>query len=256
MRKSMLWWVLFGNACFPAASATELMFEDFNSAPYAFDLNTTDMSSVTGASGDNKWIVNAAYAGGTWAARCKSLGSIPVPITVNNTPSQPGSVVGAPNSAYLHILATDAQQNSSVDRPVLNATYMVAANVGGCWPAQNHFARMSGDVSTVGFDTVELQFHWMAGGWPNVFGEVYASTDSGATWNLVTAPPGQYWNVTEWQAHSLWMPQYAGQSTLRFGFRWVNGLEGRFSDPGFALDDVRINAYADAVFVDGFETGT
>mgnify|MGYP000294715961 CR=1 FL=1 len=221
-------------ACFAFATGlhaqTVLFFEDFSSTTPAFTLNTTDVSSV--ASGANTWLVNNVYAGGPGEVICFGL---PFGFTVPNTPAQPTGITD-PNGHYLHTAS-----QAAISSGVQNCCF-IAADGGLCAPAQNHFARMSSDVSTEGMDNVTLSFWWLCGGSTNNYGEVYYSTNGGSSWTAITTPIAQYHGQTNWVQQTISLPAFSGQATLRFGFRFVNNTTFSASDPGFGIDDVRITA--------------
>ena len=205
-----------------------LFSEDFEGSP-AFSLNTTDANSA--ASANNVWVVNDVYAGGSAESTC----IIPVTFDVPATASQPGGINSA-NGNYLHTLSTLAQSGG-----LQNCCFAAADGI--CTPADNIFARMTGDVSTVGASTVELKFWWLCQGGAQNYGEVYYSVNSGTSWTQLTAPIAQYGTSDNWSEQTAALPDFAGQATLRFGFRFHNALAlFGVADPGFAVDDVRIIA--------------
>ena len=206
-----------------------LFEEDFSGTP-AFALNTTDVGSVA-VSPDNTWVVNNGYAGGDGSLVC--LG-IPFSFTVPNTPAQPAGM-NDPNGPYLHI-ASQAALSSGIQACCFRAADGLCAN------AANHFARMSTDVSTVGMTDVTVSFWWLCTGSASNYGEVYYSTDTGVSWNLVGSAPGQYMMQGSWVQQSITLPAFGDQATLRIGFRFVNNVTFSASDPAFAIDDLRITA--------------
>lgn len=217
-----------------ASAQTALFSENFNGAGHAFTLNTTDMSSSSTA---NLWVVNNVYTGGS-ASFMTCIG-FPASFTVNPTPNQPGGITGGPNSRYMHIVSTVAQSNN-----IHNANFMAAD--GFCTMAENYFARMSNDVSTVGFDSVELSFWWLCSGGASSYGEVYYSTNGGSSWTLINTPVAQYSLQSSWIQQKISLPAFAGQANLRFGFRFVNQVTFSASDPSFSVDDVAVTGFASA----------
>lgn len=213
----------------PVLAQQVLFSEDFEGIQPAFTLNTADMGSVP--AGDNFWLVNNAYTGGTGTLEC--LG-IPFNFTIPNTAAQPAGISSA-NGNYLHI--TSAAGSAS---GVVNSSF--AAADGFCTDAANHFARMSADVSTLGASDVDLSFWWLCAGGPNSYGEVYYSTDAGTTWTLISTPIAAYRNQSAWVQQTVSLPAFAGQAALRFGFRFVNAVATAANDPAFGIDDVSITS--------------
>ncbi len=216
--------------CIVVSGQTVLFSEDFESVSPAFTLNTTDVNS-TASSPDNTWLINNAYSGGSGSVICIGF---PFPFTVPNTAPQPAGIT-SPNGRYLHTTSI-AAQNSGIQ----NCCFI--AGDGFCTQAANHFARMSADVSTVGASQVTLSFWWLCGGGTNNYGEVYYSTNAGTSWTLVTAAPNQYRNQGTWTQQTISLPEFAGHATLRFGFRFMNGVTASAADPGFGIDDVVITS--------------
>ncbi len=201
----------------------------FDGAPQAFDLNTTDAGSQS--SGANTWLINNVYAGGTGDVLCSG---IPLNYTIPSVPAQPAGIAN-PNGGYLHIASSEAVADG-----ILSCSF--AAADGFCTLPDDHFARMNGDVSTVGMTGVTLSFWWLCNGGNQNYGEVYYSTDGGATWIQLTTPISQYRNQGSWTQQTIALAAFDGLATLRFGFRFHNGsslLGG--NDPGFGVDDITIS---------------
>lgn len=208
---------------------TVLFSEDFSSGAVAFTLNTTDVGS--GAGVDNTWLINNVYAGGSGTLDCFGF---PFGFTVPATAVQPAGITG-PNGHYLHTASAAAIASG------VQSCCFVAAD-GLCTMAAAHFARMNTDVSTLGAGDVTLSFWWLCGGSTSNYGEVYYSTDAGASWIPITTPIAQYQGQPDWTQQNLSLPAFSGQATLRFGFRFVNNTTLSASDPGFGIDDVVITA--------------
>ncbi|HYG50105.1 MAG TPA: T9SS type A sorting domain-containing protein [Flavobacteriales bacterium] len=211
-----------------------LFSEDFETGTSTqFTLNTTDMGSTVG--GDNFWIINNAYAGGTGDIFCPALGGT-FPYTIAGTANQPAGITGSPNSYYLHTLSQEGFNDG-----IFCSSY--AAADGFCLFTQHVFAEMNMDVSTVGYTGVEFSFWWACGGATTIYGEVYYSTNGGSTWTLITAAPTQYKSQTTWAQQTIAMAAFDGQPTLRFAFRLYNASGSTSAaDPGFSLDDIKITA--------------
>ncbi len=211
------------------AAQQVLYSEDFEGTSSSFALNTTDVSSTVNT--DNTWLINNVYNGGNGSVFCLFAD---IPFTVASTAGQPAGITNA-NGNYLHTTSI-AAVNSGI-----NSCCFLAAD-GLCASAANHFTRMSSDVNTVGLGDVSFSFWWLCGGGTNNYGEVYYSTNSGSTWSLIAAPIAQYKNQVSWVQQTITLPEFSGHSTLRFGFRFVNGTTSSAQDPGFGIDDVRITA--------------
>ena len=209
---------------------TSLFLEDFETGGASFTINSTDMSSVANSS-QNDWLINNTYAGGSGTFVCMGF---PFNFTVPATPSQPGGIGNGPNSNYLHISA-DAAVASGVNC----ASYIPAD--GTCNFAENHFAKMTGTISTTGMNNVNADFWWLCGGSPQAYGEVYYSLDNGATWVLQqTSMQGQ----TSWTNAVITNALWSNQPSLKFGFRFVNSTSNAGADPAFSLDDFEVFATA------------
>ena len=220
------------------ASAQTLFVEDFESSP-AFVLNTTDANSTVGIT--NTWSVNTVYAGGSGTVDCLGF---PLDFSIGATPGQPGGV-SSPNGNYLHTASLVAISNG------IQCCSFGAAD-GFCTNADDIFAAMSTDVSTVGSSEVSLSFWWLCNGGVQNYGEVWYSTNGGGSWAQLTVPITQYRGQTGWVEQTASIPAFGNQATLRFGFRFHNGQSfAGGSDPGFAIDDVRIIASAASTIATG-----
>ena len=218
----------------PACLGQTTLFQADLNDPAVFTLNTSDAGSS--AAGANTWVINDVYTGGGGSVDCSG---VELPYSVPATTAQPGGING-PNGAYLHVASVEALNDG------IECCSFVSAD-GFCTQSGYHFARMTDDVSTLGSSEVNLSFWWLCNGGNTVYGEVYYSLDGGTEWVLITSPVQQYRNTSSWTQQTLSLPIFAEQSTLRFGFRFVN-QESLFggSDPGFAIDDVRITASSTA----------
>lgn len=208
---------------------TEIYYNDLEGPSSGFTLNTTDQGSTVG--GANTWLVNNVYMGGNGDVECIGF---PLPFTISPTASEPIGI-GSPNGNYLHTASTEAVADG-----ILCCSFGAAD--GFCTDAGNHFAAMSTDVSTIGATEVTIGFWWLCQGGSANYGEVYFSTNGGSGWTLVTLPISQYRNQSSWVQQSITLPAFNGAATLRFGFRFVNGVGSGAADPGFAVDDIRITA--------------
>ena len=213
----------------PAALSAQTLFsEDFEGNSPAFTLNTTDAGSVV--SSWNTWVINNSYTGGSGDLVCLGF---PFGYNIVNTPTQPAGITSA-NGRYLHTASVEG-----ITDGITNCSFGAADGL--CITADNTFSRMSSDVNTVGAGTVELKFWWLCSGGSSYYGQVYYSTDGGASWTA-TSTPAQYNFQGSWTEQTVNLPAFAGQATLRFGFRFVNAIGSGATDPGFGIDDVRIIA--------------
>lgn len=214
---------------FSAFSQVTLFSENFEAGAgvTSFTLNTTDVSSVTDATGYNKWIINNAYAGGAGTLFC----FVNINYAIANTAAQPSAITNFPNSYYLHVLSDEAQSDG-----IFCGSYLAAD--GFCNFAQSHFARMTNDFSTVGYNNVTLSFYWLCGGSSNGYGQVYYSTDAGTTWAQLGS--NYFGNASTWTLSTLNNPALNNQPTLRFGFRFANNQTTSGADPGFCVDQVLV----------------
>jgi len=219
-----------GTAAFLATtlSAQTLFTEDFEGNSPAFVLNTTDAGSIV--SSWNTWVINNSYNGGDGDLVCLGF---PFGYSIVNTPAQPAGITSA-NGRYLHTASVEGIADG-----ITNCSFGAAD--GFCINADNTFSRMSTDVNTVGAGSVDLKFWWICEGGSSYYGQVYYSVDGGSSWTA-TSTPSQYNFQGSWTEQTVSLPAFAGQATLRFGFRFVNAVGSGATDPGFAIDDVRIIA--------------
>ena len=209
-----------------------LFYERFETGGASFLLNTSDLGGVSAAVGYNQWIINNEYTGGSGQLVCLGF---PFTFNVNNTSAQPASITGSASSNYMHIVS-DAAQTGGIN----NCNFL--ASDGICNLDEINFTGMTQDVNTIGYDSVSFSFLWLCSGGPNIYGEVYYSTDSGLSWNVISTPVSQYRNQSNWTQQTLSIPAFAQQNTLRFGFRFVNQQSNSANDPGFGIDEVLITA--------------
>jgi hypothetical protein len=211
----------------PAFGQQELFVESFEGAEVLFDVNTSDVGSGVGA---NTWLINDVFLGGNGIADCLGF---ELPFTIPSTAGQPAGI-STPNGNYLHTASTVAIANG-----IENCSFGAAD--GFCTDPGNHFARMNMDVNTIGQGDITLSFWWLCLGGASNYGEVYYSTDGGTVWTQITTPIAQYSNQSAWGLQTISLPVFAEQSSLRFGFRFVNNTSfAGGSDPGFGIDDIRM----------------
>lgn len=223
-------------------SQTVLFSEDFETGGNAFTLNTRELSGASGTSGNNYWIRNNTYTGGSGSVICLGF---PFSYTIPNTPAQPSGITN-PNSNYLHILSKSANSNG------ITCTSAMPAD-GLCTPDEYNFARMDSDISTIGMSSVSFTFWWICGGEATIYGELYYSTDGGQTWVLSTS---KYNLQTTWAKATVTNPTFDNQATLRFAFRFVNTQASNPSDPAFAIDDISVTGTVATTCLNSFSTIT
>ena len=135
----------------------------------------------------------------------------------------------------MHVLSNEAEIDN-----IHCAGYMAADGI--CSMAENNFAKMTSDISTVGMTGIDFSFWYLCGGESGTnFGEVYYSTDGGTNWLLKQT---NYSGMTGWTQETLTDAAWENQTTLRFAFRFVNNVASAPSDPSFSIDDVEVTASA------------
>jgi PKD repeat protein len=218
-------------------SQTILFEENFESFTNSFSLNTIDQGGT--ASGNNLWVVNNSYFGGDVNVLCP----FPLSVPLAATPDQPIPITSNPQSSYLHITSQDGL-NSVVDN-----CHFAAADIFGCNPSENYFARMSNSISTVGQSNVEVSFWWLCSGASGVaYGEVYYSTDNGLTWSTLGII-NEYANQSNWIQTTIQNSVLDNQASLMIGFNFVNtsNLFASPTDPAFGVDEFQISSSASTI---------
>jgi hypothetical protein len=193
---------------------TTIYSQNFNGTVSDWSLNTTDAGAGTNA---NYWIVNNSYTG--------------LPPLISNTPNQPNTINGSPQSNYLHIVN---DQFSGLG--ISNAVFLAPAD-------GNVFAKMNTGISTVGFTGVSFKFWLLCNGdaleTNSYFGRTYYSIDGGLNW---IQNPTTYSQISTWTQVTVTNAAFENQADLRFAFMWVQNSanEGVAADPPFSVDDVII----------------
>jgi len=231
--------------------------EDFNSGvPTDWSLNTNDLGSATTGL-YNAWIVGADYNNpppttfevpATFLGMCVGcfdlmlLGN-PFPLI----PNQPATILGAPNSAFLHISYLPSNSTATtlgcVVNPPTPTTSFLGPDASCSFFAQSYFARMNTAASIpAGTAPVKLSFFWLCQGNANGYGEVYYSINNGATWNILTSSVTNSTRLsgrsTQWNADTITLPITRPANVL-IGFRFVNNANAD-GDPPLAVDAIRI----------------
>lgn len=230
MKRNLLFTLALLCASYFTHAQSVLFSEDFETGGGGFTMNTPDLNSASGMTGINRWIVNNAYTGGNGDVICLGF---PFTYNIVSTNPQPAGITNSPNSFYMHTIGDEAEIDN-----ILCSSF--TASDGICFFPENNFSQMANDISTVGLSGVELSFWWACAGGSITYGEVYFSTDGGTTWTILTSPIAQYNNQPNWTQQIITNPAFDNQSTLRFGFRFVNQSSPSVLDPGFSIDDVNI----------------
>jgi hypothetical protein len=217
---------------FSTKAQTVIYSEDFEGASPTFQLNTADLSGVSGS--ENYWTINNAYTGGSFDFDCPIVGT--QNITLTNTPNQPGAIVNSPLSNYLHITCGQAEAQG-----ISNCAFIAANTV--CPPVESYFAKMTTNINTAGQSNVNLSFWWLCQGSADNYGEVYYSIDGGNTWVLENnGSTSQFQGSSNWVFESISNPDYNNQPNLLFAFRFMNGVSFTAQDPAFGVDDIQVTS--------------
>ncbi len=204
-------------------SQTTIYQETFETGN-TFTMNTSDLGA---ANTYNTWLMNNTYSGGAGTLICLGF---PLSFTVVNTPTQPVGITGSPSSNYMHITA-----QAAVTSGINCASYIPSD--GTCALDESNFSKMTTSFSTAGFTGVDFSFWWMCAGSATAVGEVYYSLDNGVTWVLAL---GTLNNVTNWTQTTLTDPAWDNQSSLMFGFRFINTVASTAADPAFSVDEILV----------------
>lgn len=195
----------FAALSFCLANAQTILLSD------DFETGSSPNWTLNGGSGTNQWIINNAYVG--------YVGIIP------DTPNEPMTITGAPQSYYLHIHNTVVEGLG-----IYNANFDTGSTT-------DQSATQTASVSTLGLSNVNITYYYLcAGATGTSYGTVEYSTDNGGTWNVATT----YSNVGAWTHDSIGNAAWDNQANLKFRFRWRNGSTG--NDPAFSVDQIKIKA--------------
>jgi gliding motility-associated-like protein len=203
---------------FSPVAQGQLWSTDFEGTNVNVALNNGALTGAAGA-GDNLWVINSAYAGGTAG-----------PLTVPPTPAQPAAII--PNSQnYLHITSTLGQSQTP---PIENAHFNPAAPVG-----ESYFTEIQTGISTMGQTGIELNF-WMLNGSSANEAEVYVKDGPTGTWTQLnngdftqSLASQNNWIFTTYTGNAL-----NNLNDVYIGFRFISDPGG--SQPSFALDNISI----------------
>ena len=188
----------------------------------AFDFTTGGVGSMTG---NNKWVINNSYAGGSIYPATQPEDSV-VPGF--------GTISHAPNSYYLHIYDNAGASTSGVSDCDWNP-----AN------ASDRFVFLNNGFCSLGLTNVTFTFFWIAGGDSLSYGQLYYRVNGGP-WTQTGRP--KYNNQTDWRYEQVTSPAFDNAQNLQFGFRWVNPSEATSPNMSFGVDDIiAVGTYNDAV---------
>lgn len=195
----------------PAGAQNVLIYaEDFENGPGKFTLNSPELVNNKGT---NTWIINNQYDG-------KSL--YPNTLEQNNTSG--GLINFAPRSNYLHIHDTLA-----VAQGVSNACFNKTS-------ASDRFATL-GNFCTLGMDSVRIAFFLHMIGNPTSKVQLFFSANGGA-WSPVNG--GLFFKSPLWNYVELYDIAFNHINSLRFGFRWENGVFDTVSTTSVGIDGIRV----------------
>ena len=233
MKKALLLFGAISLLSNASMAQTTIFSEDFEGGTIDFSLNTTDQGSTS--SGYNEWVVNDIYTGGSGSITCIIT---TVPYTIPITAPQPGGI-SSQNGKYAHVLS-----DNMVSDGVFNAGFRPADGV--CTQAENYFMVMTNPINTSAFTGVEVDFWWLANGGVDNYGELYYSLDGGSSWTQETTTT-TYTGEVLWTNETIVNAAWDSQSSLMFGFRFVNGVPGTPSYfPSFSIDDFEVIGTAGA----------
>jgi len=184
--------------------------------------------SIDNSGGNNIFIINNDYLGGTCVS---GAGNFAVP----DVPNQPVAIPGNPTSSYLHIKATTTTGATCTAA----STNFIPNNANFDAQTSDQKVTLNTPIVTTGLTNVKFKFYWIAKGdvSGNDYGAIEYSTNNGSTW---TQAGGKLFNKgTAWNNDSVTDPSWNNQSNLRFRIRWVNNASST-PDPPLAIDHVVI----------------
>ncbi len=202
-------------------------------APITNTLLTEDFESgatnwtIDNSGGNNQFIINNVYAGGT----C-TLGGFP--FTVPNVPNQGAWATGGSQSNYLHIMATTTCGFACAEGgsfPPANANY--------CSTDSNQSITLNTPLNTVGSTNVTFDFYYLNNPTDSDdHGALEYSIDGGSTW---TQSGANLFGQANWHNETISDPAWDNQPSLLFRITWTND-SGSSTDPPLALDQITITA--------------
>lgn len=184
-------------------SQTTLFQDNFQSGSSQWNLNV--------GSGANNWVVNSVYLGFS--------GFIP------DTPNQPGTFTGGPQSTYMHITNTSVCGGLSV----CNANFDTGA-------ASNQNAEIATSINASTYTNITVSFWYLCAGQTGTsFGSLEYSVNGGSSW---VSTGTNYVNTTSWTQETVSLPAWDNAAAFKIRFKWQNGGGGL--DPAFSVDEVLI----------------
>ena len=190
-----------------------------------FEANTPNWT-INNTGGNNIFVINNTYAGGT----CTVGG---VPFAVPAVPNQGAWATAGPQSKYLHIKATTTCGFGCAESafPPLNANF--------CSTTSDQKFTLNTPLSTIGKTNVTVSFQYINKGTDvDDFGALEYSTNGGATWTQAGA---NLTGKTSWFNQVTTLPAWNNQPSLLFRFRWKNDASSS-SDPPLCLDEIIVTA--------------
>jgi hypothetical protein len=113
-------------------------------------------------------------------------------------------------------------------------------------------------INCTGQNTITLSFVYLLKGIPGAdFFEVQYSANGGTSWSLVATPPPTPTSAAcnpqgIWTSYSVALPASCNNNAnVKIGFRWQN-IDGTGSDPGGAIDDVKLTSQSAQAFAPSF----
>lgn len=209
------------------AQRTVIFEEDFESGTARWNLNSSSLPT-TGSLGDNHWVVNDSFAGGSFTVGTSTF-------LVPDVPNQPSAITGFPNSNYLHIQSKAAAASGIGSSSLLDANSTAFTSLA----AGANLCVMNDDISTLGLRNVRMKFYWTA---EMLGGRVHMchSIDTGLSWFIDTT---FLVDESTWKLDSFERVAWTGQPYVRFGFLFDNtGTDSSIAQPGISIDQIWMDA--------------
>ncbi|MDC3388833.1 hypothetical protein OAX11_04925, partial [Flavobacteriaceae bacterium] len=202
-----------------APIVTTLLTEDFESGATNW--------TIDNSGGDNIFIINNVYAGGT----CTLGGA---PFTVPNIPNQGAWSTGGVQSDYLHIMAT-----TTCGFPCAEGPAFPPQNANYCSTGSNQSFTLNTPLNTTGQTNVSFDFYYINNPTDaDDYGALEYSTDGGIIW---TQSGANLFGQGTWFNETITDAAWDNQASLLFRITWTNDF-GSSTDPPLALDEITITA--------------